>query len=179
MNSKLYRLISAVGVSITAFFELCFTGRADCAWRIARSEKSLSSPAGSKVIPAEYPRARPGNYVLRSGAGVHPQASAPQLSRKIGIGMYGAMLIFLAFCIIVFVMCPDGQAFHREDVTSGIRSQSASGMGTEAPSSIISTVDKIKGSGCVLFSWPALGYMCFRVHRKESRYGKEGHGGQD
>jgi hypothetical protein len=176
---KIKKMMAAVLVSIAAFFELCFTGRADCAWRMARSEKALSSPAGPQVIPAEYPRARPGNYILRSGAGVPPPAPAPQLSRKVGIGMYGAMLIFLAFFIILFVSCPDGQAFHGEDVTSGIRSQSASGTGTEAPSSLISTSDKIKGSGCVLFSWSALGFMFFRAHRKESRYGKEGSGGQD
>ncbi|MCJ7779176.1 MAG: hypothetical protein MUP16_12805, partial [Sedimentisphaerales bacterium] len=77
--------------------------------------------------------------------------------------------------------CPGGQAFHMEDSSSGIIFQSASGTGKEAPSSLLSTADKIKGSGCVLFSWSALGYMCFRVHRKESRYGKEGkgNGGQD
>jgi len=172
-------MVAAVLVSIAAFFELCFTGRADRAWRMARSEKGLSSPAGSNGISAAFTRSRPGQYMFRSGAGVPPPAPAPQLSRKVGIGMYGAMLIFLAFCIIVFVTCPSGQAFHVEDVTSGIRSQSASGAGTEAPSSLISTSDKIKGSGCVLFSWSALGFMLFRAHRKESRYGKEGHWGQD
>jgi hypothetical protein len=34
------RLLAAIGVSIVAFFELCFTGRADYAWRLARSESN-------------------------------------------------------------------------------------------------------------------------------------------
>jgi len=37
------RIIIAVAVAAIAFFELCLTGRADCAWRLARKDQRRES----------------------------------------------------------------------------------------------------------------------------------------
>jgi len=150
MTSKIYRFISAVGVSIAAFFELCFTGRSSLDAQSARlfgSALSLNGPGASN--PELPQRPRPGIVVSRKGAGVNPPASALRISRLIGIGKYMAMLIFLVFCLFV-VTCPSGRTL--EDVNIGIVQTASADTGTEAPSSFVSRNDKIVIVGCVLVS---------------------------
>ena len=123
-------------VSLIAFFELCFTGSAERSMRLARSTDNLSKYAGV-AMANNTPRRR----TLTNGAGdFNSPSSAPLLSRKVSIGKYGAMLIFLVFCISAIVLCPDGQSFHQLDLEGGISEgiaiqASASGTGKEAPSS--------------------------------------------
>ena len=128
---KIKRFIATVVVSIAAFFELCFTGKAVTSWRLARNY-SLSSRAVGANNP-EHPTPRPGIIVSRKGAGVSPQSPALHISRLICIGKYMAMLIFLAFVITAFVSCPDGRSL--EDGNTGTVQPASMAMGTEAPSS--------------------------------------------
>ena len=181
MKSKIYRFISAAGVAIAAFFELCFTARADRAWRLARTDSrriSLSSrSAGAKVTPAEHPQPRPGTLLSRRRVGVQlPPAPALQLSRKVNIGMYSAMPIFLVFCITAIVMCPDGRINLTEDGNSSLRiaGQSASGTATEGPSSAPVGVKRLAIAGCVIALIMIIGVIYINASRKESNYGKEG-----
>jgi len=40
------RIIVAIAVAAIALFELCLTGRADCAWRLARKDQRRESLYG-------------------------------------------------------------------------------------------------------------------------------------
>lgn len=178
MKSKLYIFISAVGVMTAAFFELCFTGRAVCSWRLARADTNRLSlrAVGVKVTPAEYPDPRPGNLVFRRRVGAtFPPASIPQLSRKVGIGMYSAMLFFLVFCFTVFVTCPSGRSFAMEDGSGWTvkKMAIASGTGTEAQSSTPVGVKRFAIAGCVIASIMTIGVVYINASRKESNYGKK------
>lgn len=173
----LRKALSAIIVAVIAFFELCFMARAEFAWRLARTNSRYEvlslRPVGAKVTPAELPR--PGIFILSKGAGV-PPAPALKLSRGVCIGMYLAMLAFLVFCISAIVLCPNGRSFHQEDGhlrTLGIADQSASGTGTEAPSSILDRSGIITVSGCLLFSYAVIGAWIIKSRRKESQDGKK------
>ena len=137
MKSKIYRFVSAIVVSIVAFFELCFTGNAVTSWRLARSDSHntiLSSSRAGANNP-ELPQLRPGIVVSRKGAGVTPPSPALHISRLICIGKYMAMLIFLAFVITVFVTCPSGRSFATEDDNTGTVQPASADTATEGPSS--------------------------------------------
>lgn len=138
--TKFRKLLSAIGISLTAFFELCLTGRADRAWRMARADNRLNSLSvliGGMDTPTEHRQPLPGHYsIFIEGAGITPPTPAPQLSRKVSIGMHLAKLIFLVFCISTIVTCPDGRTHLKEDrIERTAVQQAASGMGKEAPSS--------------------------------------------
>ena len=138
---KIKKISAAIAVSLTAFFELCLTGRADRAWRLARADSNRPSSRAGADNP-EHLKPRPGIFVSRKGAVVTPQATALHISRKVSIGTYCAMTIFLALCFLAFVTCLDGQSLHQlEDGTQRIdKIQTASGTGTEAPSSSAKTM---------------------------------------
>jgi len=170
---KIKKLSAAAAVSLTAFFELCFTVRAD--------SNSLSFMAGAKSNP-EHLTPRPCIFVFRKGVGVPPQSPALHISRLVSIGKFMAILIFLVFCFFAFVTSPSGQSFQQlEDGQEWSSIQSASGPGTEPPSSAIPISVNIISIGCILYSVLLIGGMFKRALRKESRYGKEGKGnwGQD
>jgi len=180
---KIYKLISAVVVSIAAFFELCLTGRACRAWRMARSDNSVLSSKGPGAGTADFTSIppRPGIFVSRvTGRVSHssPHGPALKISRKVNIGMYSAMTIFLVFCLAVFVICPDGRSF-AEDGTQRIdKNQIASGTATEGQSSI-TRGEKIVGVGLMALSILIVAgtYLNgLRKSRKESLHGKEGKG---
>lgn len=40
MNNRLLKLLSAIGVAVVAFFELCFTAKAKNAWKLAKKRES-------------------------------------------------------------------------------------------------------------------------------------------
>jgi len=175
MESKLYRFVSAVAVSIAAFFELCFTGQAERSWKLARLDYSALSQLGPGAATAEItPKPRPGIIISRKGAGATPPAPALHISRMIRIGKYTAMTIFLAFVITAFVSCPDGRSL--DDGNIGTAQSAAMATGTEAPSSISAIT---AGTVCVLISITIAAAAILR--RESDSYGKEGkgHRGQD
>ena len=168
--AKIYRLISAIAVSIAAFFELCFTGNAVTSWRLARNY-SLSSRAVGANNP-EHPTSRPGIFVSRvTGRVSHsfPPGPALKISRLIGVGKYLAMLAFLVFVLLV-VTRPGGLSLTEDGVVYGAI-RSASAEATEGQSSNITRKEKIVMIGCLLVSF-TLATAAIAI-RKESRYGKD------
>jgi len=171
---KIYKLISAVVVSIAAFFELCLTGRACRAWRMARSDNSVLSSKGPGAGTADFTSIppRPGIFVSRvTGRVSHsfPPGPALKISRLIGVGKYLAMLAFLVFVLLV-VTRPGGLSLTEDGVVYGAI-RSASAEATEGQSSNITRKEKIVMIGCLLVSF-TLATAAIAI-RKESRYGKD------
>lgn len=154
-------MIAALFVAIISFFELCFTGRAVCSMRLARTGHCLTSHAGATSTNSPKPRCNHSIFI----------------KRKVSLGMYSAMLIFLVFCITTFVSCPDGRTHLMEDGNSSLRiaGQSAAPTATEGPSSTPDKTAKFIVLGCVTFLYLIIFCLVIRGRialRKESRYGK-------
>jgi len=150
--AKIFRLITAIVVSIVALFELLLTGRAVVAWKMARLDSRALSQNGPGAGTADFTSIspRPGIIISRRGAGVLPPAPALHISRLICIGKYMAMMIFLAFVITAFVTCPSGQSFHQlEDGNTWTAQSASTDQGTEAPSSTLSQPGNILMAGCI------------------------------
>jgi hypothetical protein len=157
---------------IAAFFELCFTGGAALSSRLAGSTSNLSKSDGTAMADRS-PLSRRGTFT--NGAGFlklehqNSPAPAPLISRKVSFGMYGAMLIFLAFCLAAIVTCPDGRLFHQEledgHAERMMASQTASGTVTEDPSSLFDRKALIAVCGCFLFSVVVVGAYIINARR--------------
>ena len=155
---KIRKLAAAIGVSVIAFFELCFTGKAVGAWRIARSGdglKILYNVAGTKVTPAEHPPTRLRNY-LKPGAATYghssPLGPAPIYLSRLIIVIAVAVLVITA--VLLSVERPDGQQFHQlleDGVVNGASIKTASGMATEGQSST-GRAERLGGVVCVVLS---------------------------
>jgi len=122
-----------------AFFELCLTGWAEHSWRIARADDHniLSSKVGAISMDADPLKPRR-NLFLSKGRAINQSSTskpAPQLSRRISIGLYLAMLIFLVFCFNTFVAGPNGQSFKKVEDGQIVIGITESGTATEGPSS--------------------------------------------
>ncbi len=150
------KLTAAISVSLIAFFELCFTGRADGAWRIARAENQLkilsSKTAGAKVTPAEHPDPRLRNLYLVKG-----RAYIPSFPPEPALFFLSRLLIVFAVVVLIIagallsVESPGGQSLHQlEDGSERSLSTADSGTGTEAPSSEIGRAEKAVVVGCVI-----------------------------
>jgi len=152
--AKLYRLIPAIVVSIAAFFELCLTGRACGAWKMARLDSRALSQNGHGAGTADFTSIspRPGIIVFRTGRVSHssPPDPALKISRLIGVGKYMAMLIFLVFCI--YVTCPSGQSLAEDGGGERIAEQSAPCTATDGQTSAFTRREKIVGGGLVALS---------------------------
>ena len=169
------KLLSAATVAIIAFFELCFTGRADGAWRLARAENNVLSTAERRTSNAK----RNSNYpIFTKGAGVpDPPPSAPNFIRSASGVRRSAILLAITVIIAVFSaapgtlnaersMSPSGQSFHQlEDGSERIAIQEASEMGKEAPSSPM-VAEKAAVAGCFIFSLMIIGVVYLNVPRK-------------
>jgi len=152
--AKIFRLITAIVVSIVALFEVLLTGRAVVAWKMARLDSRALSQNGPGAGTADFTSIspRPGIIVFRTGRVNHssPPDPALKISRLIGVGKYTAMLLFLAFVITAFVTCPNGQSFHQlEDGNTWTAQSASTDQGTEAPSSTLSQPGNILMAGCI------------------------------
>lgn len=174
--TKIKRLLSAIGISLIAFFELCFTGRARNAWRIARVDAgSGQKPLLGTPLNKKHPLSK-GLVCCRlmnEGAGVSfsPPSAPIYLSRVIII------LLAIVLMIVGALLCAKrstGSPFHLEDAHRTIEQQQRAP--TEGTSSIIGKADNIKIAGCAVLSILIIGGISLNVLRKESRYGKEGQG---
>jgi len=170
---KTKRIAPAIGVAIVAFFELCFTGRAESAWRMARADgKCLSKTAGMNGTPAEHPQSLPRHH-KRSGAGFVNHSSPPCPAPIFILRLFVTAAI--AGIVIAAALCvarPDGQVRQLEDGVIYGASIEASAKAREGQSSKIKRNEKIVMIGCLLVSVTLVAASI--AIRKESLHGKKG-----
>ena len=175
-KQTIQRFLSAIAVSLIAFFELCFTGKAVGAWRIAYADGwSNILTAGEKATSAVRP---PAAQSLSRGAGEHKPSFLPKpapifLSRLI---IVIAIAVLMVVIVLLSVESPDGQSFYPEGGIQRIDEiQMASGTGKEAPSSANGRAEQIAISGCLMLSMiMVIGVCLVNAKRKDSENGKEG-----
>jgi len=153
-KQTIQRFLLAIVVSLIACFELCFTGKAVGAWRIAQADGwSNILTAGEKATSAVRP---PAAQSLSRGAGEHKPSFLPKpapifLSRLI---IVIAIAVLMVVIVLLSVESPDGQSFYTEGGIQRIdENQMASGTGKEAPSSGIGRAEQIAVTGCVVLSF--------------------------
>ena len=171
------KLPAAIVIGMIAFFELCFTARADGAWSMARADSRCavlsSKPAGRKRHSSRASSIPAGKSLSRNGAGVfHSPPSAPNFMRLIIIIAIAVLII--AGVLLSIEPSTDEQSFHRlEDGPERSLNLADSGMGTEAPSSKIGRAEKAAVVGCFISSVMIIGCIYLNALRKESQHGKE------
>ena len=145
---KIENLIKAIGVSVMALFELCFTGRADRAWRFARSDDSLHKLGAGES-----------NHFFRESA------PAPLL----------LMLLTIVFISIIsnqssIINAYQVGSFVLEDGLHGMELPDGSVKSAEPPSSDLTGPKAVvAAAGCIVFSIIVVAFYIHLSSKKPER----------
>ena len=149
---RIKSIIAAIGVSIVAFFELCLTGRAVRAWRIARTDGNHSA------------------LYKRSGAGLANSTFPPDPAPIFRLFVTAA-IAGIAIAAALYVARPNGQL--GDGVLYGASIETPA-TATEGQSPTSDRAAGLAVHGCIVFSAVVVIANFRRISRKESQYDKEG-----
>ena len=112
------KLSAAIVIGMIAFFELCFTARADGTWRLARADnRNLSEVAGAKGTPIEHPIPRLRNLYLVKGRAFFTLLRPLRffLSRSIIVAVIAILIIAIVLLSIEPNVCLTKNFFNHTD----------------------------------------------------------------